>query len=162
MDLQNMSATSIVALFQTNKEQRKAFAEQVIESVVESQVQPLNIHLQIKAMEDIIDQIKSDPKYREALLNEAEKNGKKFSWQNSKIDIREVGTKYNFDNCNDPIYLEMKSESTAINEKVKSRETFLKTVSPEGMTIVDESTGEAVTIYPPSKTSTTSVVVTLQ
>ena len=64
-NLLEMQPTSIVALFQTNKEQRQSFASQVIQSVTEGNVNPLNVHLQLKAMEDIIEIIKSDPKYKE-------------------------------------------------------------------------------------------------
>ena len=53
-NLLEMQPTSIVALFQTNKEQRQSFASQVIQSVTEGNVNPLNVHLQLKAMEDII------------------------------------------------------------------------------------------------------------
>ena len=49
-DFQNISATSIVALFQTSKEERKTFVNQVVESVINGNRKALDIHLQLKAM----------------------------------------------------------------------------------------------------------------
>jgi len=161
-ELINMSATSIVALFQTNKEQRKAFVEQVVNSVCEGEVNVLNTHLQIKAMEEIIEAIKSDANYRDSLLTNAENNGKKFEYQNAKFDIREVGTKYDYSKCNDAKIVELKAKETQIKNEVKEREEYLKKVPSEGIEILDSDTAEIIRIYPPSKTSTTSVVVTMK
>jgi hypothetical protein len=156
-----MQPTSIVALFQTNKEERISFASQVIQSVTEGQANPLNVHLQLKAMEDIIDTIKNDVGYKNSVLQYAEQSGKSFEYQNAKIDIREVGVKYDFSNCNDSLYLELESQQADLKDKVKQRAEFLKKAPIEGTKIVDDN-GEVVTVYPPSKSSTTSIVVTLK
>ena len=161
-DFQNISATSIVALFQTSKEERKTFVNQVVESVINGNKKALDIHLQLKAMEDIIEQIKADLSYKETLLNEAELNGKSFEYQNAKIDIREVGTKYDFSLCNDPMYSRLKESSIKANDDLKEREKFLKSIPQKNITNIDTETGEATEIYPPSKSSTTSVVVTMK
>ena len=161
-DFQNISATSIVALFQTSKEQRKEFVQQVVGSVINGNKKALDIHLQLKAMEDIIEQIKADLSYKETLLNEAEQNGKSFEYQNAKIEIREVGTKYDFTKCNDPIYSRLKEASVKASEELKEREKFLKSIPQKNITNIDTETGEATEIYPPSKSSTTSVVVTMK
>lgn len=161
-ELLNMSATSIVALFQTDKTERKTFVEQVVNSVCEGESKPLDIHLQIKAMEEIIEAIKSDQRYRDVLITEARNNGSKFEYQNAKIDIREVGTKYDYSMCNDAKIVELKAKEAQIKSEVKEREDFLKKVPLEGIEILDNDTSELIRIYPPSKTSTTSVVVTMK
>lgn len=159
--LLEMQPTSIVALFQTNKEQRISFASQVINSVIEGEANPLNVHLQLKAMEDIIEVIKSDIGYKNSVLEYAEKNGKSFEYQNAKIYIREVGTKYDFSKCGDTIYSELEAQQSTLKDKIKQRADFLKKAPIEGTNTIDEN-GEVITIYPPSKTSTTSIVVTLK
>lgn len=161
-NLLEMQPTSIVALFQTNKEQRQSFASQVIQSVTEGNVNPLNVHLQLKAMEDIIEIIKSDPKYKETVLTTAETNGKSFEYQNAKIDIREVGTKYDFSKCNDSIYSELEAQQATLKDKIKQRADFLKNVPIEGAIITDEDTGETVKVFRPAKSSTTSIIVTFK
>jgi hypothetical protein len=50
--------------------------------------------------------------------------------------------------------------SEQANEVLKARQDFLKTVPSKGMELkVDD---EVVTVYPPSKSSTTSIAVTLK
>jgi hypothetical protein len=76
-----------------------------------------------------------------------------------KIETMEGGTKYHYENCNDPIYQELLIEQDKLNERIKSRELFLKTIPVNGMDIRHED--ELVTIFPPYKTSTTTYKVTL-
>lgn len=159
--LSEMQPTSIVALFQTTKEQRLSFASQLINSVVEGSVNPLNVHLQLKAMEDIIETIKNDVGYKNTVLECAQTNGKSFEYQNAKIDIREVGVKYDFSKCGDTIYNDLEAQQSVLKDKVKQRADFLKKAPIEGTNTVDEN-GEVITIYPPAKSSTTSIVVTLK
>jgi polyhydroxyalkanoate synthesis regulator phasin len=161
-EILNMSATSIVALFQTNKEERKTFIEQVVNSVYEGEVKAIDTHLQIKAMEEIIEAVKSDQRYKDRVLSEAQNSGSKFEYQNAKFDIREVGTKYDFSNCNDAKHVELTAKLNALKEEVKQRENYLKNVPIEGIEILDSDTAELVRIYPPSKSSTTSVIVTMK
>ena len=161
-EILNMSATSIVALFQTNKEERKTFVEQVVNSVYEGEVKAIDTHLQIKAMEEIIEAVKSDQRYKDRVLSEAQNSGSKFEYQNAKFDIREVGTKYDFSKCNDAKHVELTAKLNELKEQVKQRENYLKNVPIESVDVLDSDTGEVVRIYPPSKTSTTSVVVTMK
>lgn len=164
MDALNLDlrATDIVALFETNKTQRQTFVTMVIDSLTNGDVDPLKIHLQVKCMEDIIADLKEDATYRELVLNAAQTNGKSFEYQNAKIEVREVGTKYDFSGCDDPVYNELAYQAKVSAAALKARETVLKAIPITGMVITDESTGETNKVYPPAKSSTTSVVVTLK
>lgn len=163
MQNQELTATSIVALFKTTKEQRQSFASQIIEGAIDGLINPLDIHLQLKCMEDIVKQITSNPAFKDAVLDEAQKHSaKSFEYQHAKIEIKEVGSKFDYSKSNDIEYNSLFAESDLISKKLKERESFLKTIPDEGIEIIDKETGEAVTIYKPSKTSTTSVVVTLK
>lgn len=53
--MQDLSATSILALFDTNKKQRVQFAERILESAKSGNVNPLQIHLQVRALQDVLD-----------------------------------------------------------------------------------------------------------
>jgi hypothetical protein len=156
-----LSTTSILALFETSKEQRMDFALRVVDALENGTADPLKIHLQIKCMEDIIKLLNSNTAYKKAVLVSAEIQGKSFQFQNSKFEIKETGVKYDYSQCGDPIRTELVKLITATEESLKLREAFLKTVPPKGMTMVDEETGEAFSLYPPSKSSTTNVAVTL-
>lgn len=170
---QELTTTSILALFETDKSQRESFVADIVNRLENGDINPLKVHLQVKAMEEIIDrltnttekgkQAEAAKKYRNLLLSEAEKQeAKKFSLYNASFEIKEVGTKYNYSQCSDPELAELEAQMTAINEKLKERQKFLQTVPSKGLPIVNEETGETYTVYPPSKSSTTSVTVSLK
>lgn len=158
-----LTTTSILSLFETNKEQRQSFALGVVEALESGEVDPLKIHLQVKCMEDIIKLLNSNTIYKKAVLGAAEKyNQKSFEFMNSKVEIKEMGTKYDYSKCGDPTREMFEQRVLSAESDLKYRQEFLKTVPAKGMTIVEEETGEAITIYPPSKSSTTSVAITLK
>lgn len=156
-----LTTASILALFETNKEQRQSFALALIDEIESGNVDPLKIHLQVKCMEDIIKLLNSNTVYKNLVLAAAEKYGEKsFTYQNAKVEIKETGVKYDYSQCSDPVFLQAEQEFLKAAEVLKARETFLKTVPPKGMELkIDD---EVVTVYPPSKLSTTSVAVTLK
>lgn len=158
-----LTTTSILSLFETTKEQRQSFALGIIDALQAGEVDPLKVHLQVKCMESIIKLLNENTIYKQSILEAAEKHGQKsFEYMNSKVEIRETGVKYDFEKCNDKEWEFLDSHSKAIDNDLKEREKFLKTVSAKGLEIVDKFTGELVTIYPPSKSSTTSVAITLK
>lgn len=157
-----LTTTSILSLFETNKEQRQDFAMRVVDSLDEGKAEPLKVHLQVKCMEDIIKLLNTNTRYKDHVLEAAKVYGEKsFQFQNSKVEIKEVGTKYDFSQCNDREIIELTEEQEKIAVKIKARETLLKALPLEGIDRVDEN-GEVVRIYPPSKSSTTSVAITLK
>lgn len=157
--MQNLTPTQIVTeLFQTSKAEREQFVAGIVDSIEQGQVSPLKIHLQIKAMEDIIEQLKANTDYRNALLNEAELYGKKFEYMNAEIAIREVGTKYDYANSADEHLHELLEQKSALDTAIKNRQKMLQSLPSEGL--ADPINGNM--LYPPVKTSTTSVIVTLK
>lgn len=176
MDSQlELSTTSILSLFETTKEQRQDFISRVVQSVENGEVDPLKVHLQIKCMEKIIEGITSTDekknkeaaplakRYKAALVEAAEKFGaKEFEFMNAKIKIGETGTKYDYSKCGDPELAQWTAEQTALAEKIKTRQELLQKAPVKGMTLVNEETGETYTVYPPSKSSSTSLIVTLK
>ena len=168
-----LTTTNILSLFETTKEQRKTFAEDIVQRLRNEEVDPLKIHTQIKAMEEIINSLTNRTEktnknfllaidYQKILLDAAEKNGKKFQMFNAEFSVKEVGTAYDWSKCEDIELNSLLLEQDAIKEKIKSKQDFLKTVPISGLSILIESTGEMITVYPPAKSSTTSVSVTLK
>jgi len=170
---EQLTTTNILSLFQTTKSERNSFVQDVVERMRNEEVEPLKVHLQIKAMEEIITSLTStDEKknknfalaidYKTMLLDAAEKNGKKFTLHNAEFSIKEVGTVYDWSKCEDPELVELLASQEALKEKIKAKQDFLKNVPVSGLSILVEATGEMVTVYPPSKSSTTSVAVSLK
>jgi hypothetical protein len=119
---------------------------------------PLDVEVQLKAMEECIKQLRSDDDIRDLVLREAEKHGKSFEWRGAKLSVREVGVKYDWPSSGDSEWAMLDAQIKELSEKKKAREAFLKSI-PE-MGTVSPDTGE--TIYRPAKTSTTSIAVTLR
>lgn len=156
----NIATQTDLSLFETSKTERQEFAQAVINNAKEGLLNPLKLHLQVKCLEDLIKQITSNPSYRELTLDEAYKYGKSFEHYNAKFEIKEMGVKYDYSVCQDPIYNKLKDELEALQEKIKAREMVLKSLSQEGLQTLIED--EVVTLYPPNKTSTTTISVNLK
>lgn len=102
-----------------------------------------------KAIEDAEEKIYND------VVDAIGKYGKDgASINGSKIIIKEVGVKYDFDNCNDAIWNDLNNQIRELMEKRKDREAFLKCIIKQ-TTLVDDQTGEIYTINPAIKKSTT-------
>ena len=157
-----LTVQSILSLFQTDKAQRAAFVSDIIERLREGNAKPLEVHLQAKAMIEIAEALIDNKDYRDILLEEATKYGKAFDYQNAKFSIREVGTKYDYSKCEDLTLIDLQERAERATKALKERQDFLKVVPISGVLFTDEITGETYKIYPPSKTSTTSLVVSLK
>ena len=155
----NLSVSNL-SLFETSKAERQSFAEAVTNNLMEGLADPLKVHLQVKCMEDIIKQITSNAIYRDLIVNEASKYGKTFEHHNAKFEIKEAGVKYNYENCGDPILQSLEQKFEAIENELKERQKFLKAIPESGMEILVDD--ELIKVYPPSKTSTTSVTINLK
>lgn len=155
-----ISAIGVLSLLETTKEQRESFVRSIVSALDEGQVDPLKIHLQVKNTEDLIKQITADEKYREFLLNEAQKYGKSFEQYNAKFQVKETGTRYDYSGCNDAELRELEMQAQHWQDKLKERQKFLQNIPASGLEVLQGD--ELVTVYPPVKTSTTSVTVTLK
>lgn len=150
-------ALSNLELFETTKAQRQDFVSQVISNIGDGNANPLKVHLQVKCLEDLIKQLTSSAEYRTYLLDEASKYGKSFEFQNAKFEAKEMGVKYDYSQCNDPIHASLEIQIEELTEALKNREKFLKSLSLEGQEILIDD--EVIRVYPPSKSSTTTISV---
>ena len=145
-----------LSLFETTKAERQDFAQSVVNGLKDGLSDPLKVHLQVKCMEDLIKQITSHPDYKDLTLDEAAKYGKSFEHYNAKFEVKEMGVKYDYSNCGDPIYNQLAEELAELEKKVKDRQAFLKAVQPGTELLIED---EVIVLYPPIKTSTTSITV---
>jgi hypothetical protein len=160
METMELSPISIIRLFETDKSQRQSFVLQVIDRLENGTADPLETHLQVKCMESLIKDLNENTVYKNYLLEAAAKEGKSFTFHNAKFETKEVGVKYSFDKCGDPEIEQLQKEKKALDEKLKAREAFLKTVPVSGLEVIVGD--EVCKVYPPAKVSTTSVCVTLK
>lgn len=149
-------------ILRLTKADRESWVSSIVSEIDNGEINPLSIHAQVKCLEDMLKELTSHPAYKSAVLDEAGKYGKSFELYNAKFSIREVGVKYDYSQCGDIILNELTEQLDALSEKVKARQKFLQLVPAEGIDIVSDQTGEVSKIYPPSKSSTTSITVTLK
>lgn len=154
----NLSVTNL-SLFETSKSERQNFAQQITNNLLEGLADPLKVHLQVKCMEDLIKQITSNSVYKDLLVTEAAKFGKSFEHHNAKFEIKETGVKYDYESCSDPILKDLEDELALLESKIKERHSFLKSIKGTIEILIGD---ELVTLYPPVKTSTTSVTINLK
>lgn len=145
-----------------SKAERAGWVQTIIEQISEGEINPIAIHTQVKCLEDMLKELTSNETYRSHCLDEASKHGKAFELYNAKFSIREVGVKYDYSKCEDPLLIELERQHEIIATQMKERQKFLQTIPNAGLTLTDKETGEVFTVYPPAKSSTTSITVTLQ
>lgn len=157
-----------------SKENARAFYEHIKVMIYEGTYDPFKFLEVIKLFDKVNELIKGNSQASNPEEREGDKefknfvidlikrnNGKYVSPRGAKFEIMEnAGTKYHYENCNDPILTELALKMQTIEMEVKARQDFLKTVPPSGLEIhVGE--GELVTVYPPYKTSSVAYKTTL-
>lgn len=144
-----------------SKSDLKNIASNTINNVLEKG-NPLEVAEALAAMETFIKEVRTDKRFTDYVREEAAKTPKVFiSNSGAKIELAEVGTHYDFTNCGDLEREGLRLQKEGIELQLKQREEFLKQIPLSGLIITDEQTGETVTVYPPTKISTSSYKVTL-
>src|SRR3990167_489829 len=140
INLTNMEkAISTITNFVTSKDGITKFVNQCVSEIEAGLIDPLHMSIYLKTMEKIIKGIQA--KIKASALTEADKYGKSFDFRGAKIDVSELGTKYDYTNCKDIVWNDLTKKITELTERRKEREAMLKTVK-EPMTLVDPDSGE--------------------
>ena len=144
-----------------SKEEQAVLSSAMINSVLDGEIDPIKAVVQAKSLVETLTLFLKDKGVNDLVLREVEKYGKQTSKDGATISIKEVGSKWDYSECGDPIYNRLSSQKAEIEEKLKEIEALLK-ATKEPRTEVDEETGEVYTVNPPSKSSTTSYAITFK
>ena len=144
-----------------SKEEQAVLSSAMINSVLDGEIDPIKAVIQAKSLVETLTLFIKDKGVNDLVIREVEKYGKQTSKDGATIAIKEVGSKWDYSECGDPIYNRLSSQKAEIEEKLKEREALLK-ATKEPRTEVDEETGEVYTVNPPSKSSTTSYAITFK
>lgn len=105
--------------------------------------------------------IPEDKEFTSMVRDEVAKHGKAaITARGVKIELAEVGSTYDFSQCNDPELARLEEIVKQAADRLKERKEFLKTVPGKGIEVLADG-GELVTVYPPGKSSKSSYKVTL-
>jgi hypothetical protein len=144
-----------------SKTQIKIVADNMVSNILENG-NVIEVADTISKMELFIKELKGNSNYINFLYDEVSKYGKShITSSGTKLELAEVGVKYDYTTCQDAIWNELQNSLESIQALIKNRETFLKAVPIHGLDIINED-GEVLKIYPPSKSSTSSVKCTIQ
>lgn len=173
---ENNSIAPIVALAQLNHVE---VADKIISSILNGDVEPLQIHMFLKRVEKIVEKVGKDEQVREALIKNANQHlgeGKKFDYMGASLRVGPTYTFTDYSACGDPVWDNLAEMEKKIKEAKKSREEYLKAAFPESNSLygsvnptilVDNlfslemvDCGEEVTLQRPIKKQTTGVVTT--
>lgn len=153
-----LTTTSTLALFETTKNQRQTFVNDIVNKVIEGEIDVLKVHMQAKCTEQLMKELTDNKEYRSCLLEQAKKHGKKFETYNSEFEVKEAGVSYNYTVCMDEKLEKMYDDLDELKSNIKERENMLKSLPQSGL--ADPETGSM--LYPPIKNSTTIVQCTLK
>jgi len=128
---------STITQFNLTKTQIEDFAWNALDEINSGMYNPLDIHLCLKVMEELVKNLKKG--ISDQVFNEAEKHGRQFEYQGARIQLSERKT-YDFS---------ADSKWNELCHNKKNREEMLKNLSDP---VADPETGEM--LYPaPFKTT---------
>ncbi len=137
-------ALTTITQFNLSRTQVNNLARRVLSEIDDGTYNPLEVHLCLRAMEEVVKRIKEG--IADQVLAEAEKYGKDFTFHGSQF---QVTTRRTFDYSQDTIW-------TELDRSKKEREEMLKHLQAP---VADPETGEM--IYPARYKATQVLSVTL-
>ena len=139
-------------MLDTTKSERGSFVAEVITKMLGGYVEPINVHLQVKCMEEIVKAIKANPDYNDMVLESARKHGKSFEFRNAKIAIRDAAGKWDYSHDH---------EWVSLKAQLENRQEYLKAIKEPVERITAD--GEVVTDVPATYTpGSETIFVTLK
>lgn len=154
-----MSNIKILDSYPFNRAEQTDLANRLISPVLDGDINPIEAVVKAKSIIEALTKFINDDRIKDCTMSEIEKYGKETSWNGAKLAIKEVGVKYDYTNCSDPIYKDLLQQKQLLDKKIKDREAFLKSLS-ERTTIVDDETGEVSTIIPPVRMASQGYSIT--
>lgn len=153
------TAMGVLRIMPASKSEAGRFAAQVINSVKAGEVNPHEVLVLLRALQNVSETVLDGIK--ENINTEADRySERRFEAYGATIEKAELATKYKYEHSGDREWERRKSSVDAAMSLLKERESFLRALK-EPMTAVDEESGEVYRIVPPPKFSTSGLKVFL-
>lgn len=135
--------------------------DDAISQVENGEVDALTAVVNLAKMRKALDAVEKDTRFRDAIMNEVDKYSERIiDFGDITIEKAEVGVKYDFSACNDSVWHELHKMLESVKFDISEREKLLKNIPEEGITQLDDMTGEVVTLHRPIKTSKSWIKIT--
>lgn len=119
---------------------------------------PLEIAIQLKAMEELISNLRANNKVRDYIMSEIDKYPEKsFKYQGATFEKAETGVKYDYSQCGDSVLNKLEEQSKKVSKELKERQKMLQIIKEP---VANPETGEV--INPALRTSNSYVKISLK
>jgi len=133
------TASSYLALMPISKDQISTFADKLINEITSGSVDPLQVAVQLKAMEEVIAAVRKNKAVQAEIIDVVARNKNKLEFAGAVIEVRSK-TKYCYES--DAKWAEIEQSVVLLKTQQKEREAFLKVLKAE---MADPETGEIIT-----------------
>lgn len=139
-----------------NKSNYEAYSKEIVSSVKNGLINPLELVAKTKAMSSMLDSVRKE--VMDMALEEIDKYNDKedVTFSGYVLKKSEAGVTYDFDNCGDKLLDEYTNRLEEIKLLIKARHDYLKSIKA-AHECYDPNTGEVWKVYPAIKRSTTIV-----
>lgn len=145
----------------TDTQSVSEYARQAVTAIIDGEIDPLIAYINLSKAKRVIDEVVKHKEVLRLATDYVEARGSNQEMQigDCLAKISEVGVSYDYSACGDPEIERLQAEADALNERIKTREKFLRGIKGH-LALLDEETGEVLTIYPPARSSKTSLKLT--
>ena len=154
-----MNELSYITQIAETKKQAVDFAAGIKQQILSGDIEPLIAAKQLKVLEEIVKELRSDEEIQELILENAVNEGKEFKKHGAKFQVRATFTSYDFKVCNDTDWEQLEAQEKSFKKLRKEREKFLKAI-PEFKQIADPETGELISA--PAKRQKMGVAISIK
>ena len=176
MENKQLQLQTVANLAQLNHEE---VSKTIINSILEGEVDPLQVHMFLKRIEKIAELVKTNKDVKEAVTKAASAHSpdKAFDFMGASLKVGAVHTAYDFSECGDLLWNNLNEMVTKFTALKKAREEQLKVAFPENISfgfspprmIIDHlyhietvDCGEEVVLRQPKKIQQMGVKVTFK
>ena len=123
---------TVANLAQLNHEE---VSKTIINSILEGEVDPLQVHMFLKRIEKIAELVKTNKDVKEAVTKAASSHSsdKAFDFMGASLKVGAVHTAYDFSECGDLLWNNLNEMVTKFTALKKAREEQLKVAFPENI-----------------------------
>jgi hypothetical protein len=136
-----------------SKKEITLFASEIVENAID----PIKQLAVVAKVQHLCKELESG--FKKVCLSEIQSfEGQKTFVQGVEFAQAEVGTKYDYSAS--PIWNELENQIIALKSKQKDHEDFLKALKSKTQILTDD--GEVIELFPPAKSSSTSIKLTIK
>ena len=132
MENKQLQLQTVANLAQLNHEE---VSKTIINSILEGEVDPLQVHMFLKRIEKITELVKTNKDVKEAVTKAASLHSpdKAFEFMGASLKVGAVHTAYDFSECGDLLWNNLNEMVTKFTAMKKAREEQLKVAFPENI-----------------------------